>query len=257
MKKLNSLIPFVTFSAILVSVLYEWVFYQRLVPDLVDLPQASDYLISAVRWLPFLIISTPIGVLLISWFEKQPVRGQSPKHPKWMTDNPFWSIILMICCFVIFFLGNYFFKPSGALSWLLLIAALAWWVIAHFTSIWPWIPRKYTPLIISIWIYVPPIIIGLAWLAMIDAEEILRFDEGEYSLILEDGDAINNAVLVRNLSAGMLVALPDERSIRFIQWSAIRSVNVIREELVQENRLCRWTGYTCYSETMNEPIASE
>ena len=92
---------------------------------------------------------------------------------------------------------------------------------------------------------------------MTDAEGILRFESGEYNLILEDGESVENAVLVRNLSAGMLVALPDDRSIRFIQWPAIRSVNVIREELVQENRLCRWSGYTCYSETMNEPIASE
>ena len=256
MKKLNSLIPFVTFSAILVSVWHEWVFYQWLEPDFVDLPQASDYLISAMRWLPFILISIALGLIYgLLTEEPVPIPGQSrPRSLFLSTKYPFFAIFWI---FVIAFPFHYLLRPSRELGDLVVFAGIAWFPFAEFVSKRPLISRKLTPLIFYAWNYVPPVLFFVARYAIDNAEGILRFESGQYNLILEDEDPIYNAVLVRNLSAGMLVALPNDRSIRFIQWPEIRSVNVIREELVQENRLCRWTGYTCYSEPMNEPIASE
>ncbi len=136
-----------------------------------------------------------------------------------------------------------------------LIVMIAWFLVTDIIEN-RFDPKKFR-LLVNFGVVVTLVLLWVAYIAVDNAERILRFDEGEYSLILEDGDAINNAVLVRNLSAGILVALPDDRSIRFIQWPEIRSVNVIREELIQENRLCEWTGYTCYSETMNVSHTSE
>ena len=254
MKKLNSLIPFVTFSAILVSVWHEWVFYQWLEPDFVDIPQASDYLISAMRWLPFILIYMAFGLILgLLTEDPESIPGQSRLRSIYI-HGPYWLILI---CFVVAFPFYFFLDPSRELGGLVFLGAIAWFPFAEFVSKRPLISRKLTPLIFYAWNYGPPVLLSIAGYAMYNAEEILRFDSGQYNLILEEEDPIYNAVLVRNLSAGMLVALPDDRSIRYIQWTDISSVNVIGKEFHQENRLCRWTEYTCFSEAQNVSNDSE
>ncbi len=128
------------------------------------------------------------------------------------TKNPF---VVIFWIFVIAFPFHYLLRPSRELGDLVMFAALAWLPFAEFVSKRPLISRKLTPLIFYTWNYGPPVLLLIAGYAMHNAEEILRFDSGQYNLILEDEDPIYNAVLVRNLSAGMLVALPDDRSIRY------------------------------------------
>ena len=259
MKKLNSLLPFVTFSAILVSVWHEWVFYLWFASSFVDLPQPVDYLSSALRWLPnilVIVVAASMGVLwgekISLWIEKTLITWRSPSK---------YSSLKIATKTLLFFGG----VPLTTFSYLL--SPFRWTVLAPLIVMIAWFlvidiienrldPKKFH-LLVNFGVVVSFVLLWVAYFAVDNAERILRFDEGEYSLILEDGGAINNAVLVRNLSAGILVALPDDKNIRFIQWPEIRSVNVIREELIQENRLCEWIGYTCYSETMNVSHTSE
>ena len=241
MKKINSLIPIVSFSALLVPVWHEWVFYQWLEPSFVDQPQAADYLISALRWLPGILIVLTFCLIFRVLFKRSETPQQ--RHTR-LNSMPIIGIIIM-ALYVIIFPIHFFWNSSRELGLLVMFGATVWPIFSEYIFRFPRIAMQFTPNTSLVWALVPSLLLYVSGIAMIESERILRFDEGEYVVELANGDTIDNAVLVRNLSTGMLVANPNDRSISFIQSSVIRSVRKTEIDPPQYHRLCEWTGLSC------------
>lgn len=265
MKYIVSVITGSSFVAIVLAAWHEYVFYTLLDPALIDLPQTRDYLPAAMRWLPLILFSLAIGAV-INLATARVEGGKTEEEIVSQTAHPrFWRFardpvkpLLIVGCLglpVQFMIGSSFAD-------ILLLLAVMWIPTAVWISGTDKASKMIaTPFLQTACCVVPALFIAAAANAAMNAELILDliseehniFLEGDYEMdsgyriILEDDRAINHVMPVRNMTAGMLVAVPLENRITFLPWGEIQSVDHIVETAGQEgHRLCRWFGAGCF-----------
>ncbi len=263
----NVVVQIVTLStilAILATVIHELSFYWWLAPELVDLPQASDYLITAMRWLPaagLIMLGGLVGIFVPRadghffftrsvWKAALDNDGNDLKQlsgPRRLF-GVFSSVVLFGLNSFIFFVAVTMFlfvanPPALAAA---IVFGLVWFLACKwfiFRVIDQWISQEIPALSAKIGLMFTPLIIGLiAVFGILDAQKIQNAEKGTYSINLEDIGVIEDVLVVRNLAAGVIIAIPHERRIQFYPWSDIKSVATEVPPKKRESRFCGWLG---------------
>ena len=259
----NVVVQIVTLStilAILATVIHELSFYWWLAPELVDLPRTGDYLITAMRWLPAagLTILTGVGIGMMipstdghflftgSAWEKD------RKPPSWLrrliglfSNAIFFGVAYLF--FLAAFFGFLFTANPPALFAAFVFFPL--WVLACrrfvFRVFDQWISQEMPALPVKAGLMFTPMIVGLivVW-GVMDAQEIQDAENGAYSINLEEIGVIEDVLVVRNLAAGVIIAIPHERRIQFYPWRAVKSVTTDVPLKKMESSFCGWLGST-------------
>ena len=237
-----------TVLAVLATAVHEWAFYWWLAPDLVDLPQTSDYLITALRWLPgtmMVVFGGFAGVILIPQSDGRFVflPRKRKKTSRW------WRLLGALINFLLPGVGVVFLglmviwviltpNPPVMFKWLL-FTVLWFWVSRWIARQWNvWGSGNPYPFIL---LYFGPVCIALVVADGIsDAQYIQEAEHGNYTIELEDSGSIKGVLLVRNLAAGVLVAVPSEGHLRFFPWSDVESMRADIPATRSESVTCEW-----------------
>ena len=263
----NVVVQIVTLStilAILATVIHELSFYWWLAPELVDLPRTSDYLITAMRWLPAASLIMLFG--LVGMFipradghffftrsvwkvaldddgnDLKQLSGPRRLFGVFSSVVVFGvnSLIFLFAVTAILFVAELAALAAAIVFGLVWLLACKWFV---FRVINQWISQEIPALSAKLGLMFTPLIIGLiAVFGVLDAQKIQNAEKGAYSINLEDIGVIEDVLVVRNLAAGVIIAIPHERRIQFYPWGDVKSVTTEVPPKKMESKFCGWLG---------------
>lgn len=241
-----------TILAVLASVIHELSFYWWLSPELVDLPQAGDYLSTAARWLPtaafgmvlgagiVMIIPRPDGTFMFDGKNN----GQTSRSRRFfgtLADAVIFGICVLLAIFGFLLL---LFDPDPPAAPIAILFIVVWGLICpHILLRIPekWLPQGILsrPAIIGL-VFTPIVVVIIAAHGVRNAQAIQNTERGAHSIAFRDNDAIKNVVVVRNLAAGVLIAIPSEGLVRFFPWSGVTSLTLEVGSGRKQPRVCEW-----------------
>ena len=255
-KVVDAIIQFATLGtilAVLATVMHELFFYWWLAPELVDLPQAGDYITTAARWLPAATFMTLVGAVIAMIVPQSDGRSLIASNHNGQTSvvrrslGAFVNLAMHGIAFIGLVYGLHLLlfvpdPPAGPVGFLVVVF---WFVIclpAVRKAFAKWVPEGMLNPTMAIGLaFTPSLLVLCAVLGIGAAQAVQDAEQGAWSISFREDDSIENVLLVRNLASGVLIAIPQERNIRFFPWSGVTSLTGKTNSDRKQSRLCEWS----------------
>ena len=241
-----------TILSVLATVVHEWFFYWRLAPELVDLPMASDYLTTAARWLPTAAFTMLVGAAIGAIASQAEGRTLIARHDTGQTPwvRRLFGVLTHLTMFGIAATSSvYGFllllfdpdPPAGAVAVLLVVI----WAVIFLPGVLKALTKRTAEGLLNlpaaaVLAITPVLFVYCASLGVNDARAIQDVEQGTHSITFRDKGSIKNVLIVRNLAAGVLIAIPHEGSIRYFPWNGVTSLTAEIGSSRKQSRLCEW-----------------
>lgn len=238
---------------LLLSVVHEWMYFLFIGPEYLSVMALTDYLTSALRWLPSSMLSVG-AVIILEMFTRRMERGLSEREivegsPDPAATEKYRRLPWVITMGLILLLGPVTFMLMPFDSGMMLFASFCvlWmlfflWFISserireniHFSH------RR-------ILLFVPIILIFVAGKGYGSAIADLRESAGSYDIDLRKGK-VESVQLLRSFDVGVFIRIPNESALEVVPWSEIVSINKTHEIISHQSRACLWFGVLCLPE---------
>ena len=242
-----------TILAVLATVVHELFFYWWLAPGLVDLPQAGDYITTAARWLPAATFMTLVGAVIAMFVPQPDGRSLIARNDNGQTSvarrslGAFANLVMHGIAFIGFVYGFHLllFDPDPPAAPVGVFLVVFWFVIClpavrRAFAKWAAVGMPNPTMAIGL-AFTPSLLVLCAVLGIGAAQAVQDAEHGAWSISIRDDDSIENVLLVRNLASGVLIAIPQERNIRFFPWSGVTSLTAKSTSDRKQSRLCKWS----------------
>ncbi len=109
----------------------------------------------------------------------------------------------------------------------------------------PRVAQRFTPLMHAAIISIPVFIIMFGSWGASEAQNDLKKDSGEYTIVIRDKTEVNNVQVLRSIQVGILVRIPSDERIELIPWSQVKGLYKDSTQNDMRSPLCRWLGWAC------------
>jgi len=236
--KFPSMVAAATFVVLSLSVTHEWGYYAQFDPHIQGLVAPSDYLKSALLWLPTIAITYFVMATLtvLQWraedFRFGPQRGQ-------------WLVHLIGLNFVAL-AAIAFFYNSPVDAWIIYSIAIAyvWSQIVGYVTKHDEVPKRVTFGALALIMFLP---MGLAFAYSSGVGEgrrdLSKRNEPTYTLTSKGKDERTRPViLLRALDKGALVR--DQGDVQFYGWGDVLSLQ-LSPKPSDNSHGCQFFGFRC------------
>jgi len=229
---------------------YEYGFFYLIGRPFQGLMKATDYIASAITWLPAVVLSFAAGIVmsfvvrrLEGFRSEDEIRAMYPTPLKaWIARDllgTIFYITFVIAGFVDFLFGNPYSIPFIPLAFAIIWFFLCNWFFSHESL------RDFSRLA-RVFILIAPLATLIAlWHGFADGYRALSQVENVYLLKLDNDNTEKRLQLLRNLDQGLLFRDPISSKIVFYNWDSITGYSSVAQLPTPETLFCKLTGYDC------------
>jgi hypothetical protein len=249
-EKLPQLITGVSFLVLTLAIVHEISYFALVGPQFQSLMSATDYLVSALSWMPLLGVVLFLTALATAAFARW-TEGRT--HDEMISTSKayrrfaypamnalFGSTTVFAVAITILLFGNpYVLNASMGLASFGAVTFLFWL-------------KKFEPFgrILTFPVFLIasglPVLLLLAFVTgRSDAYYDLTFRGNVHAMRLKNSLEAANAVVLRLLAAGVLARKPDEHEIQFYRWDQIETLSVEFTPLDSRSLVCRLLNWSC------------
>jgi hypothetical protein len=245
-KQWSQVVATVSSLTVLLAVVYNWAYFKVAAPHQMELLTLSDHIAGALEWLPVIILSMgggwSYGVLIgIS----RNVEAK-PKLGLFNFERNTW--LVFACTSVVWILVLYLIDETS--SWFgTFMPGMFLWMLCIF-RILDRVPHIHYQLYIVI-LLVPLLVAFAAVRGNIEGLSDFTSREGTTTLVIQDGDRIEHAVLLRELEKGALLRRVDTDEIAFVPWQRVSRLITAGVLVDRRRRICVYLHLFCSWRPMN------
>ncbi|MBR0962237.1 hypothetical protein [Bradyrhizobium japonicum] len=238
LEKFPSMVAAATFIVLSLAVTHEWGYYAQFDPHIQGLVAPSDYLKSALLWLPTIAITYFVMATLtvLQWraadFNLRPQRGE-------------WMLHLVGLNFVALSAISFFYN-SPIEAWTVYSIAIAylWSLIVGYVARHEEVPKRFTFGALLLIMFLPT---GLAFAYSFGTSEgrrdLSKRNEPTYTLTIKGKyERTRPVILLRALDKGALVR--DQNEVQFYGWGDVLSLQ-LSPQPSDSSHSCRLFGVHC------------
>lgn len=243
-------VAILTFAVLWLAFSYEYGFFYLVGRPLQGMMNATDYIASAVLWLPLAVVAYAGGVgwhflmrRLENFRPQSEIRAayRTPRRAWIAIDLPYTLIYWMIAAggFLNLFFGNpYVFTLTPlalAVTWFVFCV----WFFKHDAT------KEFPKAAVALIFFAPAITVFVFWNGLSNGYRALSEVDRVWYLKLENDDTEKKLQLLRTIDRGVLFRDPVSSKIAFYTWDAISSFSITVQPPIEETFFCRLTGYDC------------
>ena len=246
----------VTFLVLWLAFFYEFGFFTIVGRQLQNLLSGSDYLASAVLWLPATAFFSMIGLGIALTFSRADhfltgaeIKKVNPKR-YYLNNFPFDLTYYMLIGvgFLQILFGNPYDLSAGALTLAFLWLTFSSWFLRHDRL------KDILNIPIVLIIIFAPVLTMIAYLNGISEGYRAVTQVGNvFSLKLKEVATPSNVQLYRSLASGVIVRDPVQSRIVFYRWDSLASISVRVAAPKPIPLSCRVIGINCQDFLQGEP----
>lgn len=227
----------ITGITVMMSVLYNWSYFEVAYPAGMQLLTISDHVSSALTWLPGAILTYLVGAALntiirVDVFPRRDAPTLRPRVFVW-AENFFWAALLAVPVLLAQPTDWWGCTAVAGLVWLrfvlLLIARRGW--------------KGLMPVLLLIalpWLISASLIAG-------DRAALADFSatKGNATILLTDGASFDDDLVLRQLEKGVLVRNLRNDNVSFFRWEVVQQLTTHEGQIDHRWRSCIWFGLFC------------
>jgi hypothetical protein len=248
--KLPQLIAGATFLVLTLAIVHEVAYFAVVGWQFQSLMSATDYLVSALSWMPLVLISFLVVAVLSLAFVRF-TEGRSPTELRSSTDKRFRVLASVMDTFF-GFTAAFAFAVSAILFGNLYQLYLAQGLVAIATVTFLFWLGKFQlferaltfPIILLL-----SLLVGLFTISFVagrgDGYRDLTTNRNIHAVTLKSSPESVNMSVLRLLNAGVLARKPEEQKILFIRWDQIEVLSLEFTKLDTRSLICRLVGWDC------------
>ena len=234
------------------AVVHELAYFGVVAPQFISLMSATDYVASAISWLPSMGFFLVAGFLL-SLFMRRAEGFRSDEELSrqvrstwaawWHVKGPIvfltWSVLLFGALSLVF-LDIY---TSGILISFFL--AIVWFKVVE------WFFDRDGPLTVSpVFVIVtqgfPALLILVYFHGLVDGYKDLNRFQRTHVFKMKNDDVERNAILLRSLAVGLIVRDAPRGRVTLLKWDDVSAISFRSEAVDTRSLFCRIAGRGCF-----------
>jgi hypothetical protein len=248
--KLPQVIAGATFLILTLAIVHEVAYFAVVGWQFQSLMSATDYLVSALSWMPLVFVCILMVALLSLTFVRF-TEGRQPTELRSSTDKRFRVLVFVMDTF--FGPAAAFGFATAAILWGNLyqlylaesLMALATVAFLFWLSKFQLFERALTsPIILLLSLLVNLFIVSFV-AGRGDGYLDLTTNRNIHAVTLKGSPESVNMSVLRLLNAGVLARKPDEQKILFIRWDQIAALSLEFTKLDTRSLICRLVGWDC------------
>jgi hypothetical protein len=248
-EKSPQIFALVTFLVLVLAIIHEFAYFAVVGPQFQSLMTATDYLVSALSWMPTLgiaiLVLTILSLAFLRWTGGRPVdqmRIESKQYRRFslVMDTIFGGAFSGAVAGAVILFGNpYDLRFAQSAVALALVTFFIWLGKREIFE------NVFTPLVI--------LFVGLFLLLMFNAYVTGRVDgylaltnqQNVHNLKLKDSSSETKVSVLRLLSEGVLARKLDEQKVLFYRWDWIEALSLDFVPPDSRSLACRELNFSC------------